>query len=74
MSRLKILLPTLLLAGGFVSVLFLNTTPSFAKKEYTKETKKACNFCHKDATKAPKDLTDAGKYYGEHKTLPPEKK
>ncbi len=74
MSRLKIALPTLLLVGGFVSVLFVNTTPSFGKKEYTASTKKACTYCHKDVAKNAKELTDAGKYYGEHKALPPEKK
>jgi len=31
--------------------------------------KKACTYCHVDATKAPKDLKDAGKYYQEHKSL-----
>ena len=43
-----------------------------AKPEYTKKEKKACTYCH--ASKNPKeysdkDLTDAGKYYKEKKTL-----
>jgi hypothetical protein len=33
------------------------------------QTKKPCAFCHKDQVKAPKELTDAGKYFAEHKTL-----
>jgi hypothetical protein len=69
MSRLKIALPTILLVGGFLSVFLISSTPSFGKKEYTPQTKKPCTFCHKDAQKAPKELTDAGKYFGEHKTL-----
>ena len=69
MSRLKIALPTVLLVGGFLSVFLISSTPSFGKKEYTPQTKKACAFCHKDAQKAPKELTDAGKYFAEHKTL-----
>lgn len=69
MSRLKIALPTTLLLGGFLSVFLISSTPSFGKKEYTAQTKKACNFCHKDQVKTPKELTDAGKYFGEHKTL-----
>jgi len=49
-----------------------------AKPEDAKKTGKACNFCHTNATKTPKELTDAGKYYKEKKTLEgykaPEKK
>jgi len=65
MAQLKIILPAIILAGGF---LFCSTT-SYGKAEYTKATKKACVYCHVDAQKAPKELKDAGKYYQEHKTL-----
>lgn len=65
MSYLKIALPAVILAGGFL----LCSTASYGKAEYTKATKKACVYCHVDAQKAPKDLKDAGKYYQEHKSL-----
>ncbi len=69
MSRLKIALPTILLLGGFLGVFLNSSTPSFGKAEYVKQTKKPCAFCHKDQVKAPKELTDAGKYFAEHKSL-----
>ncbi len=70
MSNLKIILPAAILMGGFL----VCSTASFGKAEYTKATKKACTFCHKTNEPAKKDvmaanLTDAGKYYKEHKTL-----
>ncbi len=70
MSNLKIILPAAILMGGFL----VCSTASFGKAEYTKATKKACTFCHKTNVPAKKDvmaenLTDAGKYYKEHKTL-----
>jgi hypothetical protein len=65
MSRLKLIVPAALVLGGF---LFTATT-SYGKAEYTKQTKKACTFCHVDAAKAPKDLKAPGKYYQEHKSL-----
>ena len=68
MSRLKIALPTHPLLGGFL-VCSDSSTPSFGKAEYVKQTKKPCAFCHKDQAKAPKELTDAGKYFAEHKSL-----
>ena len=65
MSRIKIIVPTILLLGGFLAV----STASFGKQEYTKQTKKACVYCHVDATKSPKDLKAPGKYFQEHKSL-----
>ncbi|MCX6619738.1 MAG: hypothetical protein NTY38_01395 [Acidobacteria bacterium] len=64
--RLKFAVPALALFAG----LLLNSSLSFAKKEYTAKEKKACIFCHKTA--APKDgkeLTPAGVYYGKNKTM-----
>ena len=67
--NLKTVLPALILAGGFL----LCTTASYGTIDYAKNTKKACTFCHekntpdKEAMKA--NLTDAGKYYKEKKTL-----
>jgi cytochrome c553 len=67
--NLKMVLPAAILVGGFL----LCTTASYGTVEYAKNTKKACTFCHekttsdKDAMKA--NLTDAGKYYKEKKTL-----
>lgn len=34
-----------------------------------KATKKPCAYCHVDSKAKPKELTEAGKYYQEHKTL-----
>ena len=49
--------------------LLLNSAPSFGKPEYTKATKKGCTTCHVDFKAKPKELTEAGKYYKEKKTL-----
>ena len=65
MSHLKITLPAVILLGGFL----VCSTASFGKAEFTKQTKKACTYCHVDQKKDPKDLTDAGKYFAEHKNL-----
>ena len=72
MSRSKIALPAVILLGGFL----VCTTSSFGKPEYTKSTKKACAYCHVDQKAKPKELTEAGKYFAEHKSLDgyPEKK
>lgn len=65
MRQLKIVIPAIILLGGFL----VCTTSSYGKAEYTKATKKPCAYCHVDAQKAPKELNAAGKYYQEHKTL-----
>ena len=65
MSRLKLIIPAAVVLGGFL----VCSTTSYGKAEYTKQTKKACNFCHVDQVKAPKELKPAGKYYQEHKSL-----
>ena len=65
MSKLKYVLPAAVLAGGF----FLSSTLSYGKPEYTKATKKASAFCHVDAKAKPKELTSAGNYYKDHKSL-----
>jgi hypothetical protein len=56
----KIAVPVAILMGG----LFLCTSLSFGKAEYTKKEKKGCTFCHVSA--GSKDLNEAGKYYKEH--------
>jgi hypothetical protein len=67
--NLKTILPAAILAGGFL----ICTTASYGTAEIAKNTKKSCTFCHektlgdKDAMKA--NLTDAGKYYKDKKTL-----
>ena len=55
--------------------LLVDARPGVARPEYTRRTKKECLYCH------PPDsfrLTDAGKYYQEHRTLdgyvPPKEK
>ena len=65
MSHLKVTLPALILLGGFL----VCSTTSYGKQEYMKATKKACNYCHVDSKAKPKELTAAGKYYSEHKSL-----
>ena len=65
MSHLKVTLPTVILLGGFL----VCSTASYGKPEYTKSTKKACATCHVDSKAKPKELTDAGKYFAEHKNL-----
>ena len=65
MSKIKYALPAAILVGGFL----VSSTLSYGKPEYVKATKKACAFCHVDSKAKPKELTDASKYYEEHKTL-----
>ena len=62
---LQFTLPVLVLGLG----LAVNSVPSFAKPEYTKQTKKACAVCHVDSKAKPKELTEAGKYFKDKKTL-----
>lgn len=70
MSRLKLIVPAAIVLGGFL----VCSTASYGKPEYTKATKKACLYCHGKNTPSDKDamnknLTAAGKYYQEHKSL-----
>jgi hypothetical protein len=65
MSHLKIALPAVILLGGFL----VCSTASYGKAEYMKSTKKSCVYCHVDSKAKPKELTDAGKYFAEHKNL-----
>jgi hypothetical protein len=65
MSRFKLIIPAALVLSGFL----VCTTSSFGKAEATKQTKKACTYCHVDAQKSPKELKAPGKYYQEKKTL-----
>jgi hypothetical protein len=60
MRIFKIAVPVAVLMGG----LFLCTSLSFGKAEYTKKEKKGCTFCHVSASS--KELNEAGKYYKEH--------
>jgi hypothetical protein len=68
MRGLKLVVPAALLGAGFL----VCTTASYGTQDYSKKEKKACTYCHakveaKDAM--PKNLTSAGKYYHEHKSL-----
>ncbi len=65
MSRLKLFVPVAIALGG----LLVCVPGTYGKMEYSKQTKKACTFCHVDAQKKPKELKDAGKYFQEHKNL-----
>lgn len=64
MKFVKFAVPALVVAAGML----VNSTASFARPEDTKKTNKPCSYCHVSA-KGDKDLTDAGKYYKEHKSL-----
>ena len=65
----KTVLPAVILVGGFL----VCTTASYGTAEYAKNTKKGCTFCHEkvssDKDAMSKNLTAAGKYYKEKKTL-----
>jgi hypothetical protein len=69
MSRLKLVVPAVILAGGFL----VCSMASFGKTDYAKATKKPCGYCHEktvaDKAEMNKNLTAAGKYYAEHKSL-----
>ncbi|HKE20981.1 MAG TPA: hypothetical protein VKB88_01250 [Bryobacteraceae bacterium] len=69
MSRLKLIVPAVILLGGFL----VCATASFGKSDYAKASKKACVYCHEktvaDKAEMNKNLTAAGKYYAEHKSL-----
>ena len=69
MSHWKVVLPAAILLGGFL----VCSTASFGKQEYSKSAKKACTYCHEktvaDKGAMAKNLTDAGKFYAEHKSL-----
>lgn len=62
---LKYVVPSAVLIAG---VAFFSIS-SYAKPDYMKTTKKNCAYCHVDAKKTPKDLTDAGKYFQKNKSL-----
>lgn len=55
----------LAVSAGIVAVaVFFSATTSWAVPEFARKTKKECSFCH------PPDswnLTEAGRYYREHK-------
>ena len=60
MRRLtKLIAPAAILAAGWI----FNANVSFAKPEYTRRTKKECEFCHPPDSR---ELNDAGKYYRDH--------
>jgi cytochrome c553 len=69
MSLSKVLVPAAILLGAFL----VSTTASLAKPEYTKAAGKPCVYCHAkvsaDKAEMNGNLTAAGKYYHEHKSL-----
>lgn len=64
-KSIQLAIPVFVLGIGFL----LSSSVSFAKPEYTKATKKACTVCHTDVKAKPKELTEAGKYFHDKKTL-----
>jgi len=69
MSNLKLVAPAVILLGGAL----ICSTASYGNKDAATATKKACTYCHEklsaDKDAMTKNLTDAGKYYKEKKTL-----
>jgi hypothetical protein len=65
MSKLKYILPAVVLVGG----LMMSATVSFGKPEFTKKEKKACSFCHSTKTPSAKDLNKVGECYKKTQTL-----
>jgi hypothetical protein len=67
--NLKFVLPVAILFGAFL----VCTTASYGTTTYATNTKKSCTFCHEkltaDKDAMSKNLTDAGKYYKDKKTL-----
>ena len=57
---LKLIAPAAILAAG----LLFNVTNSPAKPDYTRRTKKDCDFCHPPNSR---ELNEAGVYYRDHK-------
>jgi len=55
----KLAVPVGILAAGW----FFNASVSLAKPEYTRKTKKDCEFCHPPNNR---ELNEAGKYYRDH--------
>ena len=63
MNIARFVIPACVLSVG----LFITSSISFGKVEYTKTEKTPCVTCH--VTAKSKDLNETGKYYGEKKTL-----
>ena len=66
MSPTKVLIPSVILAGGLlISVPSIKATPEYGKKE-----KKSCTFCHlkvvKDKVEMSKNLKTVGTCYKEN--------
>jgi hypothetical protein len=65
MSRLKFILPAVVLMGGLI----VPATVSFGKPEFTRKEKKACSFCHSTKTPSVKDLNKVGECYKKAQSL-----
>jgi protein-arginine kinase activator protein McsA len=58
MKTMKVLIPALLVSAG----LLVNTSASWSKPAFAKETGQKCTACHTDM-KTPKQLNKAGECY-----------
>jgi hypothetical protein len=69
MSRWKVIVPPVIALGGFL----VCATASFGTTDAAKTTKQKCVYCHEkvsaDKAAMKSNLTAAGKYYAEHKSL-----
>ena len=62
MIRIQYLVPACVLAAGF----FLSASIGLARPDYTRRTKQECSYCHPPGGWY---LTDAGKYFRDHRNL-----
>lgn len=65
MSKIKYVVPAAIAVAGML----ISAAPSSAKPADSAKTKQKCAVCHVDAKAKPKELTAAGKYYHEKKSL-----
>ncbi len=68
MKTLKLAIPAVFLAGGFL----LCTTASYGTQEFAKKEMKSCTYCHgkvEAKENMPKNLNATGKCYKEAKSL-----
>jgi len=61
-TRIQYLLPACVLTAGF----FLSASLGSARPDYTRRTKQECSYCHPAGGWY---LTDAGKYFRDHRNL-----
>jgi hypothetical protein len=66
LMRIRRLVTLIAPVGVVMGALFFDARSSVARPEYTRKTKKECLFCHPPNSF---QLTEAGKYYRDHRSL-----